>query len=354
MRTRCPQCATVFRITPEQLRLRAGKVRCGHCQAVFNALDSLIEEPVSAAVPPPPAPEPAKPAPGADYDAPPTPLAAQAGIPPGKAASSFAPPAGEEADAGEESAASGESPHAGPAAFVPTGKTGELPATETGEGDLPTGHEWNALPAPDESPDESPEESTEAARAAGLVAARELADAPGYSRWAAGAVSASPFSGLEPEMRQRVTWPFALAAALLALALAAQASYHFRSDIALRLPASAGIYAGLGIDIPLPREAERVSIEASDLQSDPTRGLLLLQATLRNRAEHAQDWPALELTLTDARDTVVARRVLAAADYLPPKADPTAFAAHGETAVRLWIEAKGVDAAGYRLYVFYP
>ena len=41
-----PSCATHFRVTPEQLKARTGRVRCGECQNVFNALDSLIEEPV--------------------------------------------------------------------------------------------------------------------------------------------------------------------------------------------------------------------------------------------------------------------------------------------------------------------
>ena len=43
MQTRCPECQTVFRVTPEQLKARAGNVRCGHCQTAFNALDSLLE-----------------------------------------------------------------------------------------------------------------------------------------------------------------------------------------------------------------------------------------------------------------------------------------------------------------------
>jgi len=42
--TRCPTCSTTFRVTPEQLKARLGRVRCGQCKAVFNALDSLIEE----------------------------------------------------------------------------------------------------------------------------------------------------------------------------------------------------------------------------------------------------------------------------------------------------------------------
>jgi hypothetical protein len=97
-----------------------------------------------------------------------------------------------------------------------------------------------------------------------------------------------------------------------------------------------------------------VVIEASDLQADKTRGLFVLQATLHNRANYAQDWPALELTLTDTSDTVVSRRVMQASEYLPPNISPESFPANGEVAVRLWIEARDIGAAGYRLYIFYP
>ena len=41
MRTRCPACQTVFRVSAEQLRVREGKVRCGHCRHVFNAHNML-------------------------------------------------------------------------------------------------------------------------------------------------------------------------------------------------------------------------------------------------------------------------------------------------------------------------
>lgn len=51
MLTRCPACRTAFRVRPEQLRLRHGRVRCGHCQRPFNALDFLLEEATAAALP---------------------------------------------------------------------------------------------------------------------------------------------------------------------------------------------------------------------------------------------------------------------------------------------------------------
>ena len=42
--TRCPRCSTLFRVTPAQLQLRAGKVRCGRCMHVFDGLQALAVE----------------------------------------------------------------------------------------------------------------------------------------------------------------------------------------------------------------------------------------------------------------------------------------------------------------------
>ncbi len=38
MYTECPNCQTVFRVSAQQLRAAAGKVRCGRCSQVFDAL----------------------------------------------------------------------------------------------------------------------------------------------------------------------------------------------------------------------------------------------------------------------------------------------------------------------------
>src|SRR5450432_2208698 len=40
--TRCPGCSTIFRVTPPQLALRGGQVRCGHCHTVFDGVASLV------------------------------------------------------------------------------------------------------------------------------------------------------------------------------------------------------------------------------------------------------------------------------------------------------------------------
>lgn len=76
--TRCPSCATMFKVVPDQLRISDGWVRCGHCGEVFDAADHLQDEnqPVVAAfvnsgqqpaspVPPPPPSPPWVPSPAA-------------------------------------------------------------------------------------------------------------------------------------------------------------------------------------------------------------------------------------------------------------------------------------------------
>ncbi|MEE2982671.1 MAG: MJ0042-type zinc finger domain-containing protein [Pseudomonadota bacterium] len=47
MITRCPQYHAWFRVTAEHLREANGFVTCGECDAVFNALTTLIEETAS-------------------------------------------------------------------------------------------------------------------------------------------------------------------------------------------------------------------------------------------------------------------------------------------------------------------
>ena len=40
--TCCPNCRTVYRVTPQQLAMRGGNVRCGHCHTVFDGVAQLV------------------------------------------------------------------------------------------------------------------------------------------------------------------------------------------------------------------------------------------------------------------------------------------------------------------------
>jgi hypothetical protein len=155
-------------------------------------------------------------------------------------------------------------------------------------------------------------------------------------------------------------WPWLLGALLLLLTLLAQAAYHYRSAITLLFPETkpyaAALCASLGCELPLPQRTELMSIEASDLQADTTNpNVMVLSATLKNRAIFNQQYPLLELTLTDAQDQPVVRRVLAPQDFLGKAVNTqTGFAANTEIAIKVFIEGSEVKATGYRLYLFYP
>jgi len=306
MKTRCPGCETVFRITPAQLKARAGKVRCGQCQSVFNALDSLLDE--SKGI------EEATPSHGATVE---TPVPASVIT----------------------------SPH-----FVDENLTVDiLLESDKVEPTL-------EKPSEEALPPLSEKTANELGKATGLILPRETTEIPGYSKWSEG-VMTTPFS-LPEEKSTR--WPFVLAALLLIVCLAGQLVFHFRSEIAVAVPklrpTLEKLSQSLDVELPLPRHVELVSIETSDLQADPARGnLLVLNATVRNQASYGQAYPALELSLTDTADAAIARRVFRSAEYLPQNLQGSrVFAANSEVVVRLWIEAKNISAAGYRLYVFYP
>ncbi len=48
--TRCPNCTSVFKVTPQHLQVQEGNVRCGHCLQIFNSFSDLatLQEVVEA------------------------------------------------------------------------------------------------------------------------------------------------------------------------------------------------------------------------------------------------------------------------------------------------------------------
>jgi predicted Zn finger-like uncharacterized protein len=164
--------------------------------------------------------------------------------------------------------------------------------------------------------------------------------------------------GLQARRRSRIVAAlWGLGVAVMAVVLGGQAAYAYRGELVLAFPESrpwiAAACARLGCTIPLPRHADLISIESSELAAERAApGVLTLSAALRNRAGFA--FPHLELTLTDAADRPLVRRVLAPAEYLGARIDPaSAFAAGAEQPVRLHIDADGLNASGYRVFLFH-
>ncbi len=271
--------------------MHAGRVRCGRCRKPFSALDAL-DEAMRAAVP---------------------------GAPPQEATLRDALPA---------------SPECAPRFDQPIdGQPG------------------------------SSEPAAQPAAQSDTLAARPPLSAPEEGRTPSAAYE--PYAVAAP-VRQprrrglRDAWPWGLAALVLLGLAAAQAAYFLRSELAVAFPAAKPwlirACALAGCEVELPRRAERLGVEASDLRAHPSRkDQLLLSATLRNRAPFAMAYPHVELTLTDTADRALARRVLAPREYLRFGEDASAgIAAQSEFQLALAIDADGLAAAGYRLYVFYP
>ena len=297
MLTRCPACATHFRVTAEQIKARSGRVRCGECQHVFNALDTLIEEPTVVVAPPAAeSPQQRIPAVRSDIDA--------------------------------------------DAAAYPEARIDEIAV----------------LPAPTPEPAPKPVEVLSALQPkqrAPSIAGPAAAVEPE----AAAPDGSETFPAPPPPPRR---WPWVIGSLVALAAIGLQAVLAFRVELAVLWPQTKAVLVALcdvaGCEVGLPAKVGLVGIEASDLHPDAQRnGRLALTATLKNRAPFAQQFPRLELTLTDTADKAIARKVLAPEDYLPPK---TSFAQGmqpgADIAVAVGIDSGEMAASGYRLYLFYP
>ena len=329
--SRCPNCDTVFRVTPEQLAARQGMVRCGRCGTAFSALGALVTPPPAAAAVVPEA------------------------ITKSKTSS---------ADGAAQTVAVGEAPAAmetGAAIAAPKPLSAFLQPQETpAESPLPSAAASDATAAVESAAAREPD-AMAGANAAGP--AHEDAASSRASEDDADlqpSVHASPLALATDFLRRRPTIAWTGAVVALAALAIAQSLYVFRGDIAQAWPGTRPLLdafcAPFGCRVELPRQADLIGIELSDLQPDREHGdRLVLAATLRNRAPFAQSLPHLELTLTDARDRALARRVIAPEEYLGTGADLAAgIAANAEQTVQLMFSANGVAASGYRLYLFYP
>lgn len=158
--------------------------------------------------------------------------------------------------------------------------------------------------------------------------------------------------------RRTVLWTILVL--VLSVIVVAQAAYAFRTEVMVSLPQTRGYYVRLcetlGCVINLPKLSNYLHIEASDLKaadpSHPSEIQLLL--SVRNRAPVDLAFPAFELTLTDAMEQAVARRVFLPAEYLAPAAQRGGMKAGTELPVQLYLDTGTLRAAGYRLYLFYP
>ena len=143
--------------------------------------------------------------------------------------------------------------------------------------------------------------------------------------------------------------------------LLAQVIYFYRSQIAQHYPQLRPVLATacevIGCAIHWGRDQTLIEIESSDLIPSLGRpSEMLLTATLANRAATKQDYPALEIKLTNANNAVLSSRVLIPAEYLGrTPAGEEGMAPNAALYINLNLEFVGKSpASGYGLRAFYP
>lgn len=316
--TLCPQCATRFKVSEEQLEAHHGMVRCGRCQNVFNAREylqqdepspqlSLLIDEVPAAVAEDPSDDTIK------------------------------LPVTEPLPDSEAEAVDG------------TNDGTPLATEETVDLDEASGSAVEVAPEEQSNhPDLTP-----------IPNLTGLEDEPATLAQQVQFVD-DPVEADEAATRKPKRYLATFFGVMLLLLLTAQATYHFRDALAVKLPGLKPLLVQLctqlDCTVELPREAELLSIESSELEADARLvNVITLHALLHNRAGHAQAWPSLELTLTDSRDEAIARRTFHPADYLRNNEEMEHGIGHNrEREIALRLDTTDLRPSGYRLLLFYP
>lgn len=383
--TRCPACGTMFRVVADQLKISDGWVRCGHCSDVFDATLNLdawvppLSAEASAAVPTVPGPSPTLPLPQLQPE--PLSLATTSASP--------TPESGEDAMEtrvpdddihawfGDEPLPPGPGPQTVSKASAAPSLTTQPRALE---------EEATAEAVVGESPAVDPDfhaELQQFASATGRASGPAgLTVMPGLTTESAGtsaapdqtlAAAPHPFPDPDPatdvpgfvrQARRRAFWSSAgvrmglgVVTLLLGCLLAAQWILQERHRLVVSQPAlkpwieQACGWVGCSIE-PL-RRIDAVVIDSSDLVRR-LGNFYSFDLVVRNTATIDVAVPALELTLTDSSDAVIARRV-----FLPREwpNSPSVLPASGDLAVSFRLSltlGESSTMAGYRALVFYP
>jgi hypothetical protein len=146
----------------------------------------------------------------------------------------------------------------------------------------------------------------------------------------------------------------------MALLIGMELAYAYRGPVAQRYPILRpwleSLCAQAGCSVPWSREEELLKLEDSELLEVPGKPQeIALGARIRNLAAVAQEYPHLELTLTDLTGQAAIRRVLRPADYLGRTLSMGEVMAPGvELSLQLRLETPRIKATGYELRLFYP
>ena len=294
--TRCTACGTAFRVVQDQLKVSEGWVRCGRCDAVFNALEGLFDLERADPHDQLPASEPHV-SRGLTVD-----------------------PAAQPDDASESA----------PAAAVRRG----------------------IVRGP------FPQEAESGDAQAALATGESLSwSHPQASLAAASSPTPEFLRQPSPDFRQsfaRSQFGIWTVGTMLLLVLTAQVAHHFRDLISAHLASARPVMVAwcksVGCAVGVLRGISDVAVESSTLTRAGGRDAFTLAVVLHNRGRMAVALPSLELSLTDPSGQLLARRVLDPGDFH----GPPVIAAGAETALQITLASDSLRTVGYAVEIFYP
>ncbi|MCZ2104192.1 MAG: zinc-ribbon domain-containing protein [Burkholderiales bacterium] len=379
--TRCPHCQTCFRVVDDQLRVGGGWVRCGRCARVFDTSGRIWFEPPSDAATAMPI-ELIEPAPSQDAA---EPLEAAAPDDESRTVLALRDFAASrwlddmDADGGDDAPGAAREPTWDPDVPEPDdGADDRVDASLAEPGTAADdAHDEPAPAVPDAVDTVSQEREPMATVPERLLRSEAPIDADEVPCAAAKVSPPVPVTassmpsaraaaepGFVRAARRGTFWRRPAVRAVLALVVCAlgallvlQVLVQERDLLAARYPATRAwlqsLCAPVGCVVQAPRRIADVVIEASSfIKEREGDAAYVLEVGLKNRAAYEIATPALELTLVDASDDVLVRRVL------PPRdlAAPAVLAAQALWTgnMRLRVTQDAARVAGYRVLVFYP
>jgi len=158
-----------------------------------------------------------------------------------------------------------------------------------------------------------------------------------------------------------------LVALLLALGLTVQLGHHFRDWIAAHHPSTRALLhtwcAQVGCQIKPPMRLDALQVDAATLVRTASEGAdrYRLTVAVNSRSDVELAWPHIDLTLTDDRGTVIARRAFSPSDAQVAKGEgmpllsvPQAVPAGESTQLQWSLRLDDLAPAGYTAELFYP
>ncbi len=359
--TLCPHCDTRFRISGEQLDAHQGMVRCGYCMQAFDARPNFVAEsdPDSqksdsseSGTPPVVMPETVELMPDEPKENQPhnESLPENIGANLSPPVNTMPEPAALELEDTQLTQPPEQAITEQIAAAGPDTSTSPEPAITV---ETEVSLDFSQTSTPDDSVEKPDQFDT-----IGTLPAEEILVPPLLAEHIV-----IPDEEIEDNFQaaaKRPVWPWAIGLSILTLLLLAQSAFFFRTYLASHLPALKPALIGycdlLGCTVALPKDADKMSIESSNLSAAPdNESQITFNALLRNRAAYPLAFPVLALTLNDLNDKPLARRLFKPIEYLPPEeSEQIGLRVNHEIIIKLDMNTGDLKPVGYRLELYYP